>query len=351
MKKYMSLIAITAVMVAGASMNCYAAGWQHNQNGWWWQNEDASWPAASWQWLDGNGDGIAECYYFDSTGYMLAGTVTPDGFQVDSEGRWIVNGMIQTKNVGGQSGGMGSVGSGGVGSTGGTTGSGNNPYQGNRTVTGRYDITSSGEALEDAYYTPLDHTDVTAINDPDKYCELMNLYINGDDSLGSGDNWRVDWSKPVSESGQSNIYYYYNSFGDSRNQAGSFYKTVKVSKSRPFEAHQGSAIFEIRVYAFEDGYMLVNTTRNGIYFNERGEAVVNNAVVKHTNYCYYGDVHWHTTLRDKKELYWDDPIIYEGYPIFYHNRYMNGGSDKNERPSIIGYGFGDCCGDIYDFED
>ena len=43
---------------------------------------------------------------------MLAGTVTPDGFQVDSEGRWIVNGMIQTKNVGGQSGGMGSVGSG-----------------------------------------------------------------------------------------------------------------------------------------------------------------------------------------------------------------------------------------------
>ena len=69
-------------------MNCYAAGWQQNQNGWWWQYDDASWPAATWQWLDGNGDGTAECYYFDGNGYMLAGTTTPGGYQVDGEGRW-----------------------------------------------------------------------------------------------------------------------------------------------------------------------------------------------------------------------------------------------------------------------
>ena len=213
-------------------------------------------------------------------------------------------------------------------------------------MTGRYDITSSGAALDDAYYTPIDYTDVTAINDPDKYCELMNLYINGDDSRGAGDNWRVDWNKPVSENGQSNIYYYYNSFGDSRDQPGNFYKVIKVSKSRPYEAHQGNVIYELRVYGFEDGYMLVNTTRNGIYFNERGEAVVNDAVVKHTNYCYYGDIHWHTTLKDKSEFYWDDPITYEEYPIFYHNRYM-----KDDGTYNSGYGFGDCCGQIYSFKD
>lgn len=187
MKKYMSLIAITAVMVAGASMNCYAAGWQQNQNGWWWQYDDASWPAATWQWLDGNGDGTAECYYFDENGYMLAGTTTPDGYQVDGEGRWILDGVIQTKSVTGQNMGSGTTGSGGSGGAGSSNGNGNNPHKDNRTVTGRYDITSSGAALDDAYYTPIDYTDVTAINDPDKYCELMNLYINGDDSRGAGD--------------------------------------------------------------------------------------------------------------------------------------------------------------------
>ena len=102
-------------------------------------------------------------------------------------------------------------------------------------VTGRYDITSSGAALDDAYYTPIDHTDVTAINNPDKYCELMNLgALDTEENVERFTNhWRVDWSKPVSESGQSNIYWYYNSFGDSRDQPGDFYKIVKVSRSRP----------------------------------------------------------------------------------------------------------------------
>lgn len=348
MKKYMSLIAITTLMVTGASMNCYAAGWQQNQNGWWWQYDDASWPAAAWQWLDGNGDGTAECYYFDGNGYMLAGTTTPDGYQVDSEGRWILDGVIQTKSVTGQNMGSGTTGSGGSGGAGSSTGNENNPHKDNRTVTGRYDITSSGAALDDAYYTPIDYTDVTAINDPDKYCELMNLgALDTEENVERFTNhWRVDWSKPVSESGQSNIYWYYNSFGDSRDQPGDFYKIVKVSKSRHYEAHQGNTIYELRVYGFEDGYMLVNTTRNGIYFNERGEAVVNEAVVKHTNYCYYGDIHWHTTLKDKSEFYWDDPITYEEYPIFYHNRYM-----KDDGTYNSGYGFGDCCGQIYSFKD
>ena len=57
-------------------------------------------------------------------------------------------------------------------------------------------------------------------------------------------------------------------------------------------------------------------------------------------------IHWHTTLRDKSEFYWDDPITYEGYPIFYHNRYM-----RDDGIDINGYGFGDCCGPIYNFED
>lgn len=52
-----------------------------------------------WQWVDGNSDGAAECYYFDSNGYMLESTVTPDGYMVNENGAWTVDGTVQTKQV------------------------------------------------------------------------------------------------------------------------------------------------------------------------------------------------------------------------------------------------------------
>ena len=46
-----------------------------------------------WQWIDGN------CYYLDSQGQnegaLYRNTTTPDGYAVDAEGRWIVNGAVQ----------------------------------------------------------------------------------------------------------------------------------------------------------------------------------------------------------------------------------------------------------------
>ena len=46
-----------------------------------------------WQWIDGN------CYYLDSQGQnegaLYRNATTPDGFTVDSEGRWVVNGAVQ----------------------------------------------------------------------------------------------------------------------------------------------------------------------------------------------------------------------------------------------------------------
>ena len=46
-----------------------------------------------WQWIDGN------CYYLDTKGQnegaLYRNTTTPDGFTVDSEGRWVVNGVVQ----------------------------------------------------------------------------------------------------------------------------------------------------------------------------------------------------------------------------------------------------------------
>jgi len=46
-----------------------------------------------WQWIDGN------CYYLDTQGQnegaLYRNTTTPDGFTVDAEGRWVVNGVVQ----------------------------------------------------------------------------------------------------------------------------------------------------------------------------------------------------------------------------------------------------------------
>ena len=48
-----------------------------------------------WQWIDGN------CYYLDTQGQnegaLYRNTTTPDGFTVDLEGRWVVNGVVQKK--------------------------------------------------------------------------------------------------------------------------------------------------------------------------------------------------------------------------------------------------------------
>ena len=102
MKKRIAMTAaVTMMLVAFASAPAFAGQWQSDATGWWWQNDDGSYPANCWQWLDGNQDGIAECYYFDATGYMLADTITPDGYQVDGNGAWIMNGAVQTQAAGG----------------------------------------------------------------------------------------------------------------------------------------------------------------------------------------------------------------------------------------------------------
>ena len=58
-------------------------GWKQDTNGWWWQNNDGSYPANEWKWI---GD---KCYYFNGNGYMLSDTITPDGFKVGADGAWI----------------------------------------------------------------------------------------------------------------------------------------------------------------------------------------------------------------------------------------------------------------------
>ena len=54
------------------TINAYAGTWIQDNKGWWYDQGNGTWPSNSWQWIDGNSDGTAECYYFDKFGYLLA---------------------------------------------------------------------------------------------------------------------------------------------------------------------------------------------------------------------------------------------------------------------------------------
>ena len=111
-KKIAAAIVLMISIAAAVSSAAFAGQWQSNGNGWRWQNDDGSYAANSWQWIDGNNDGTAECYYFDGNGYLLLNTTTPDGYFVDGNGAWIVNGAVQTQAMPGTSESKHSMGNG-----------------------------------------------------------------------------------------------------------------------------------------------------------------------------------------------------------------------------------------------
>lgn len=82
MKKAKLLIA-TLCMSSIMSMTAMAGQWKQDSIGWWYQNDNGSYPANQWLEIDG------KQYYFDSNGYMLHDTTTPDGYKVGSDGAWI----------------------------------------------------------------------------------------------------------------------------------------------------------------------------------------------------------------------------------------------------------------------
>lgn len=102
MKKITRILLIAAVLSVLHAVTAFAGSWQYNGYGWWWDNGDGTWPAGGWAWCDGNNDGVAECYYFDGSGYCLLDTVTPDGYRVNANGAWVENGQVQTQYVGAQ---------------------------------------------------------------------------------------------------------------------------------------------------------------------------------------------------------------------------------------------------------
>ena len=74
MRKKTALLVLSAGLSVLTAIPAFASGWQKNETGWWWQNDDGSYPTGTYLWLDGNRDGIAERYAFDENGYLFTDT-------------------------------------------------------------------------------------------------------------------------------------------------------------------------------------------------------------------------------------------------------------------------------------
>lgn len=86
MKKYIKKIA-TVILITGLSVigttTAFAGQWKQDSTGWWWQEDDGSWPSNVWRAISG------KWYYFGNDGYMLSNTTTPDGYKVGADGAWV----------------------------------------------------------------------------------------------------------------------------------------------------------------------------------------------------------------------------------------------------------------------
>lgn len=85
LKKLFTVCACAAAVSAMAVFPAFASGWQQNDKGYWYEREDSSYPAGTWEQIGGT------WYLFDQNGYMLTGwqQVGNDWFYMEESGAMI----------------------------------------------------------------------------------------------------------------------------------------------------------------------------------------------------------------------------------------------------------------------
>ena len=97
-KKFAGAAAVFAMSIVLGAQCVQAGQWMRDDIGWWWQEDDGSYPKNWSRWLDGNQDGIYELYYFDENGYLYTDTFLCDGMvQVNKDGACVVDGQVLTQ--------------------------------------------------------------------------------------------------------------------------------------------------------------------------------------------------------------------------------------------------------------
>ena len=89
--KFMRVASLALAASLSFSTMTAFADWKQEGNTWKYQNSEGKYATSTWQWING------KSYCFDSNGNMYANTTTPDGYTVNADGAWTVNGVVQTK--------------------------------------------------------------------------------------------------------------------------------------------------------------------------------------------------------------------------------------------------------------
>lgn len=96
-KSYKNLLTVGIAIGLSASFTLLSfAGWEQTGTTWKYKDNSQGIYLTGWQWLDGNQDNVAECYYLDNTGVMVSNT-SVDGWVLNDLGQWTVNGIVQTQ--------------------------------------------------------------------------------------------------------------------------------------------------------------------------------------------------------------------------------------------------------------
>lgn len=98
MRKWMKLAAAVVPMTLAMAIPVFAGQWEQDGVAYRYLKDDGTYAANAWEWIDGNGDGLAECYYFDENGMMAMNQVI-DGSIVDKNGAWVVGGYLQQQDL------------------------------------------------------------------------------------------------------------------------------------------------------------------------------------------------------------------------------------------------------------
>lgn len=93
MKKILVTVIACAAMMLAMTLTAFAGSWEQTNGAWKYKNDDGSYVKGAWQWIDG------KCYCFDTNGNMYANTTTPDGYLVNENGEWVVDGVVQTQTT------------------------------------------------------------------------------------------------------------------------------------------------------------------------------------------------------------------------------------------------------------
>lgn len=91
--KKIKVFAAAFVMTMVMSVTAFAGQWQKDDTGWQYQNSDGTCLKSGWYWVNG------ASYLFNDKGYVYLNTRTPDGYTVNGDGAWCVNGVVQTRPV------------------------------------------------------------------------------------------------------------------------------------------------------------------------------------------------------------------------------------------------------------